>query len=151
MSDLPRVQLSSVGLIALTDETREALTEVGVSEEQAFGQTEIWGRSILTLKKFVLKVPADQAPTCYRKEFDPESDLCAGCTWMPSCWQSSPDYLEALKSGKAKPPPGVPKHVVEKRMGSFEHNRKRLPPPKRKKKLPPKKQKIRRPPPRRSK
>lgn len=147
MSELKRVQLSSVGLVPLTDETRKKLIELGVTTEETFAQTEIWGRSILTLRMPQRKIRSDQAPACYWREYDPSSDLCTGCTWMPSCWRSTSSYLDELKAGEASPPPGVPKHVVEARLGRMAL---RSPPPKKSKALP-KKTNKRKPPPRRRK
>ena len=135
-SKLRRIPLSSVASVPLSEPTRQKLIEKGVPESDLFRKTELWGQSILAVKMPVAKKPTRNAPSCYRREFDPKSDLCAGCAWMATCWRSCRSYLDQMPG--AGYPPGVPRSLVDarlKKLGkrSLPPRKKRKPPPRRKK------------------
>ena len=57
--------------------------------------------------------PAEFAPACFRRDYDPGSELCGGCVFAASCWVGDNRYLLALRAGKSANPPHVPDSVVE--------------------------------------
>lgn len=142
---MSRAPLSSIGLVPLTEDTRQRLLDAGVSEESLGELTELGGQSLLLLHDRA-KDEGEGRPSCFARKFDPGAFLCAGCVFMPQCWPRDHSYMNLLKGGEADPPPGVPRRVLEQYVGDHKV-RVPAPPPSGKRAPPPPPARKRRAPP----
>lgn len=120
--------LSTLAAIPLTSDTRAKLIAYGVKEEALARLTEMGGQGLLALHAD-LGMAADEAPPCFRREYDPKSLLCAGCVMQPHCWSHDQRYLTALVEGRAERPSQVPSELVDRRIAEVRGPLTAPPPP----------------------
>lgn len=121
------VPLSSYDSVPLTDETRDRLLGAGVNEAKLAHLTEMGGQGLLLLYQRE-QDGDDSRPHCFGADYQPESRLCRGCLFAPSCWWNDHDYMSKVTKGLAPLPPGVPDRVWNEKTGQFKP-KKAIPPP----------------------
>lgn len=130
--------LSSLDSIPVTEETAARMRDHGLADARIESLSEMGAQALLALKEGEGTELA--APTCHRKEYAPESQLCQGCVFAPSCWYYDTGYLKRLRGGQAPSPVGVPVLVVRGRLEGMAALLERSappPPPKKGRRAPP--------------
>lgn len=95
---LVEAPLSSLQLIPLTPETREALRAKGVEEESIATLTEQGGLAMLKLAE----VSLEDAPDCFGHYGD-VGQYCTACVFAPQC-QRVEEYIPPAPTKKVIPP-----------------------------------------------
>ena len=111
--------------IPTTDETRSDLGSAGVGWED-IPEDESTAQMLLAIVN--LEDDPDWSPDCFRKEYDPDCDVCGACALRAPCWTSDLTYLKGLQKGSNSPPPDTPKVLIEKALARTKRGNRRVPP-----------------------
>ena len=135
---MSRVPLSSMHHIPMTAPTRQRLEALGLSAERLDGLSEMGAQSLLVVSDHIEHDSAS-APDCHQRKYEPDTPLCDGCIFSPSCWRNDLRYLRLVNAGDADVPAGVPNEIVTERLREAAHMPipAAPPPPKRMRKAPP--------------
>ena len=112
---MSRVPLSSMNHIPMTADSRAKLEHLGVSASMLDRLSEMGAQSLLVDKGYVEDGVAS-APDCHQRQYTPDTPLCDGCIFSPSCWRNDLRYLRKLNDGDADLPCGVPAETVNERL-----------------------------------